>query len=125
MSYNVAIVNFRLPDDFEVACKMVDEYADIDVETVEPVFQAFHDEVTRIYPCLCDLKDDQVDGAVWSDGPLINNFTTRAPVIGFSYSRVEEAFPVVGSLALKMGLSILDWQTGEVHNPEFDSASSS
>jgi hypothetical protein len=117
MSYNIAIVNFRLPEDFDEACKIVDELADIEVDEIEMIFKQFHDEATKVYPCLCDLSDDEVDDGVWCDGPLIDNFRVKAPVIGFSYSKVEEAFPVVGNLALKMGLSILDWQSGKVYNP--------
>jgi hypothetical protein len=117
MSYTIAVVDFRLPDDFEEACKIVDSLAAQDVDDVKDTYRAFHDAVTKIYPCICDLPDDKVDDGVWCDGPLINNFTVKAPVIGFVYSRVEEALPTVGELALSMGLSILDWQSGKVYNP--------
>lgn len=117
MSYNIAIVNFKLPGDFDEACKIVNGLADIEVNEIDEIFKRFHEEATKIYPCICDLTDDEVDDGVWCDGPLINNFRVKAPIIGFSFSKVEEAFPVVGSLALNMGLSILDWQAGKVYNP--------
>lgn len=117
MSYNIAIVDFPLPDDFEEACKIVEPLAQQDVDEVNETFRAFHDAITDIYPCICDLPDDEVDDGVWCDGPLINNFTVKAPVIGFVYSKVNEALPKVGELALSMGLSILDWQSQKVYNP--------
>jgi hypothetical protein len=117
MSYNIAIVNFRLPEDYEEAVELVNPMTDIEVAEVETIYKQFHDEVTKVFPCLCSLPEDEIDDGVWCDGPLINNFTVKAPVIGFSYSRIEEALPVVGNLALSMGLSILDWQAGKVYNP--------
>jgi len=117
MSYNIAVVNFELPEDFDEACALVNPLADEDVAEIEPIYQKFHDAVTKIYPCLCTLPDEEIDNGVWCDGPLINNFTVKAPVIGFSHSKVEGALPTVGELALNMGLSVLDWQTGRVYNP--------
>jgi hypothetical protein len=117
MSYNIAVVNFKLPEDFDEAVELINPMTDIDVEEVDSTYRKFHDEVTKIYPCLCSLPDDEIDDGVWCDGPLINNFSVRAPVIGFSFSKVEEALPVVGNLALDMGLSVLDWQAGKVYNP--------
>lgn len=117
MSYNIAVVDFKLPDDFEEAVALINPMTEIDTPKVKNIFQKFHDEATKVFPCLCSLSDEEIDNGVWCDGPLINNFTVEAPVIGFSYSKVEEALPVVGNLALDMGLSILDWQTGRVYNP--------
>lgn len=117
MSYNIAVVNFRLPAKFEEAVELVNPMTEVDVAEIEPIYKEFHDEVTKIFPCLSSLPDDEIDDGVWCDGPLINNFTVKAPVIGFSYSKVVEALPVVGNLALSMGLSLLDWQAGKVYNP--------
>lgn len=117
MSYNIAVVDFKLPDNFDEAVALVNPMTEIDTPEVTETFQKFHDEATKIFPCLCSLTDDKIDDGVWCDGPLINNFKVEAPVIGFSYSKVEEALPVVGQLALDMGLSVLDWQAGKVYNP--------
>ena len=117
MSYNIAVVNFKLPENFEEAVELVNPMTDIDVSEIESIFKEFHDEATKIFPCLCSLSDDEIDEGVWCDGPLINNFMVKAPVIGFSYSKVEEALPAIGNLALSMGLSVLDWQAGKVYNP--------
>ncbi|BFM09977.1 hypothetical protein R50072_01300 [Simiduia litorea] len=96
---------------------LVNPMTDIRVSEVTANFQKFHDDVTTIFPCICSLSSDKIDEGVWCDGPLINNFKSKAPVIGFTYSKVEEALPVVGNLALKMGLSVLDWQAGKAYNP--------
>jgi len=117
MSYNIAVVNFKLPENFEEAVEIVNPMTGIDVEEIESIYKEFHDKATKIFPCLSNLPDEEVDNGVWSDGPLINNFTVKAPVIGFSYSKVEEALSVIGNLALDMGLSVLDWQSGKVYNP--------
>ncbi len=117
MSYNIAVVNFKLSENFEEACALVNPMTDVKVIDIEKIYKDFHDKVTNIYPCLCSLSDDEIDNGVWCDGPLINNFTVKAPVIGFVYSKVEEALPIVGEIALNMGLSILDWQSGKVYNP--------
>jgi len=103
MSYNIAIVNFTLPENFEEACEIVNPMSDISVDEVDESYMRFYEKVTEIYPCLCSLPDDEIDNSVWCDGPLINNFKVKAPV--------------VGNLALDMGLSILDWQTEAVYNP--------
>ena len=117
MSYNIAVVNFKLPENFEEAVELVNPMTDIDVPEIETIFKDFHDKATKLFPCLCSLSDDEIDDGVWCDGPLINNFMVKAPVIGFSNSKVEEALPVIGNLALDMGLSVLDWQASKVYNP--------
>jgi len=117
MSYNIGILEIPLPEDFEEACAIFDGIAnkEEEVNEVHPKYQAFFDEIVKIYPCICDLPEDLEDDGVWCDGPLINNFKTNAPVIGFVYSKVEEALPIVVEKATKMGLSVLDWQAGAVY----------
>jgi hypothetical protein len=117
LSYNIAVVNFKLPENFEEAVELVNPMTDIKVTEIESIYKEFHDAATKQFPCLCSLPDDEIDGGVWCDGPLINNFLVKAPVIGFSHSKVEEALPVIGNLALSMGMSVLDWQAGKVYNP--------
>ena len=117
MSYTIAVVNFKLPEKFEEAVELVNPMTEIEVEKIENIYKEFHDKAIQIFPCLCSLSDEEIDNGVWCDGPLINNFTVKAPVIGFAYAKVEEALPVIGNLALDMGLSVLDWQAGKVYNP--------
>ncbi len=119
MSYNIAIANFVLPESFEEACDLVNPMTDEDTDKIDVAYLEFYNELIKCYPCLCSLDDEEIDNSVWSDGPLIINFTVKAPVIGFVYSMVDEALPVVINLALKSGLSILDWQAEKAYNPSF------
>lgn len=116
MSYNIALFDFPIPNDFEKACEYFEKYEDEDIQELSPSMLHFYQEISYLYPCLCELPDDEIDDSVWCDGPLINNFMTKIPVIGFVYSKVDEALPVVIELANKMGISILDWQQGTVFN---------
>jgi hypothetical protein len=118
MSYNIGIIKHNLPKDFAKACALFEKFADSDApDTIDPVYLKFHDEITKIFPCICSLPDNEVDNGVWCDGPLIGNFKTNGPVIGFVFSKVEEALPVVVESALKMGLCVLDWQAEMVYTP--------
>lgn len=92
MSYNVAICIQPIPSDDKSAWLALDGL--IDAEGAVPlVFKQLHDQLTRKYPCICTLSDEEVDSGVWSDGPLWNNFGHRAAVLGIVYSRVEEVLP--------------------------------
>lgn len=117
MCYKIAVVNFKLPEKFEEAVELVNPMTGVDVDEIESIYKEFHDKATQIFPCLSSLSDEESLDGVWCDPRLINCFTIKAPVIGFAYSKVEEALPVIESLALDMGLSILDWQAGDVCNP--------
>lgn len=118
MSYNIAVANFILPNDFDEACEIVNPLTDedVDIGKINEVYLNFYNQLIKPYPCLCSVADEEVDNSIWSDGPLINNFTVKTPVIGFVYSRVDEALPIVIDLAHEHGLSILDWQTEKVYN---------
>jgi len=115
MSYTIGLCTFPIPDDFEEAFDIFDSVANDDISEIHPKYLAFYQEISKVYPCICDLPEDREDEGVWCDGPLINNFKTTAPVIGFVYSKVDEALPVVIEMATKMGLSVLDWQVDEVY----------
>lgn len=119
MSYNIAVANFILPNDFDKACEIVNPLTDEDVEIgdINEAYLNFYNQLIKTYPCLCSVADEEVDNSIWSDGPLINNFTVKTPVIGFVYSKVDEALPIVIDLALKHGLSVLDWQAEKAYYP--------
>ncbi len=76
-----------------------------------------HAELTERFPCICDLPDDQLDAGAWSDGPLINNFGAQTAVIGCVFSAVGEVIPFVREVAARHGVTVFDWQTGEVVRP--------
>jgi len=117
MSYNIAVMSFKLPETFFEANVLVEPLLGKDVAKIKTEYLAFYEAVTELFPCICDLPSNSIDSGIWSDGPLINNFTVEVPVIGISYEKVENALPVVRELALSMGLSVLDWQLNQAYNP--------
>jgi hypothetical protein len=74
--------------------------------------------LTSRYPCICDLPDEQVDDGVWCSGPLRQPSYTRATVLGLIYPRVDEVLPFVIETATALGLTVFDWQSGEIHRPD-------
>lgn len=115
MSYNIGICEFPIPNNFHKACAVFSSFAHDESNEIHPKYQAFYEAISKIYPCICDLPEDKEDDGVWCDAPLINNFKTKAPIIGFVYSQAEAALPTVIELATKMGLSVLDWQTETIY----------
>ncbi len=116
MSFTTAIVIPPVPDDNAAAWAALDGF--IEMEGPRPaIFQTLHDRLTAKYPCMCSLSDDEIDDAVWSDGPLINNFGHRAAVLGLSYSYVEEVMPFLIKTANELGLVVFDWETQAIHRP--------
>ena len=116
MSYTVAICTPPVPADDQVVWSQLDGW----IEQQGPVPGVFHELIDRLtarYPCLCDLPDDQIDDGVWSDGPLRNNLGHRTAVLGMVYSRVEEVLPFLIETANRLGLVVLDEQTGQMHRP--------
>jgi hypothetical protein len=116
MSYNVAICLPPVPVEDGVAWTDIDRLADCEGDAA-PEFVDLHAALTARYPCICGLSDADVDGGVWSDGPLLNNFGARAAVIGIVYSRVDEVLPFVVEAATSRGMVVFDWATQQVHRP--------
>ena len=58
------------------------------------------------YPCICDLPDEQLDEGAWVDGPLIDNFTHRAAILGIAPTRIGEVLPSLIETATAMGLTV-------------------
>jgi hypothetical protein len=81
MSYNVAIALADVPSSDASAWAVLDDAIDAK-GPVAPVFDELLANLTKRYPCICDLPDEQVDDGVWSDGPLRNNLGHRASVLG-------------------------------------------
>ena len=116
MSYNVAICTPPIPVNDTTAWEGLDAVIETKGD-VPPVFRELYEQLTAVYPCICELQDDEVDNGVWSDGPLWNNFGHRAAVIGMVYSRVEEALPFVVSKATALGLTVFDWSGPSIYRP--------
>lgn len=116
MSYTIALFDYKLPEDFYEASIIFDAADHDSTIEIKPIFQKFHDEITQIFPCICDLDDDDGEIGVWSDGPLINNFRREVPVIGLTLNHVGDALQIVIETANDLGISVLDWQSGTVFN---------
>lgn len=116
MSYTIALFEQNIPENFQEALEFFEKSDKSQQEVVSPIFQEFYDEIAVIFPCICTIDDDDGEEGVWCDGPLINNFKCKVPVIGFTFSKVAEALPVVIETANDMGISVLDWQSGMVFN---------
>ena len=114
MSYNVAIAQ-EVPNNDAAAWQWFEEVADDEVDSPAPVFHQLIDELTARFPCICDLEDE--DDGVWSDGPLRNNIECRVPVLGMTYSNVEEVLPFLIETANRLGLTVLDFHTERIHRP--------
>ena len=72
MSYTIALTDFELPIDFDSAEEIISPMTEIETHEVKPTFQKYYDKITRIYPCICGLPDDQLDDGIWCDGPLLD-----------------------------------------------------
>jgi hypothetical protein len=116
MSYNVAISLPGISEDDASAWVEVDDVIAAE-GPVPDVFAELLARLTRRYPCICDLPDEQVDDGVWSDGPLRNNLGHRASVLGMVYSRVDEVLPFLIEQANSLGMVVFDWATGMIHRP--------
>jgi hypothetical protein len=114
MSYTVAIVLPSVPADNAAAWAALDGFI-AEQGPRAPAFQELHDRLTARYLCMSSLDDDEIDDAVWSDGPLINNFGHRAAVLGLSIPHVEEVLPFLIATATGLGLIVFDRQTNTIH----------
>jgi hypothetical protein len=86
-------------------------------ESMLQPFARLHADLTARFPCICDLPDDRVDGGVWSDGPLSDNFGHEVAELGIVFSRVEEVLPFLIDTANRLGLTVFDRQTDQIHRP--------
>ena len=117
MSYNIAICTPPVSADDSVAWDQLDQFLDAK-GPVPPDLKSLYGQLTARYPCICSLSDDEVDTiGVWSDGPLWNNFGSRAANLGVIYSRVEEVYPFLVETALGLGLTIFDWAGPTIYRP--------
>lgn len=116
MSFNLAVWEGAAPEtDAEGAAAFKALYAK-HVEhgaSEEPssAIRAFIASITAKYPDLLDLSDDDVDGGVWSDGPLIGNASGPFFYFGIVWSRVDTVAPFVARIAAQQGLVCFDPQS--------------
>jgi hypothetical protein len=117
MSYDVAIVTPPIPADDSAAWNELDALL-ASHGSVPPVLRTLHDQLIARYPCLSSLPDDQLDDAVWSDGPLWNNFCHRGASLGVSSSRVEEVLPFLIETANAIDLVVFDLSAEQIHRAD-------
>ncbi len=117
MSFNLAFwVGDAPADDLAAIATFQRQYAEHmrdDRHDPAPALLAFLADVTRTFPDLVDLPDDQVDDGVWSDGPLTNNASGPMLYLGIVWSRVDDVVPVLVERARTHGLVVFDPQAGK------------
>lgn len=116
MSITIAIVIPPVSSIDQVAWEQLRETIHAEGEPAKSL-QKLIVELTKKYPCICDLPDNEIDDGVWSDGPLMRNAGSRAAVIGVVHSRAYEVLPFVIETAGRMGLIVFDFQDGTIHRP--------
>jgi hypothetical protein len=120
MSYTVDLIVGSLPARSEEAWKHIEQlreaYYDDDREKA-PQLVCLHAELTEIYPCLCSYAedDDDIEISPWADGPMINNFAHEMGMLAISFPRADEVVPFIVETANRLGISVADGQTGEIH----------
>ena len=98
---------------------MIEPYYE-DKREAHPKLKELHDTLTEKYPCICTLSDEEIDDGVWSDGPLINNFSGDLAMVAFSYNRTDELLPYIIEKAKGIGITTFDHQTKLIHRPTKD-----
>ncbi len=114
MSYTVAICVPPVPDADKTAWAGLPEII-ASKGSIAPALQQLYQRLTAGYPCICSLPDESVEDGVWSDGPLINNFGSKAAVLGVVFSRVDEVLPFLVETANQLGLVVFDEQINKIH----------
>jgi len=120
MSYTVDLIVGSLSSRNAEAWKQIEKlresYYD-DAREKAPQLVALHGVLTAKYPCLCSYADDDEDmeNSPWADGPMINNFSHEMGMLAISFSRAEEVVPFIVVSANRLGITVADGQTGEIH----------
>lgn len=119
MSYLIHIGNFPVPESNDQAWKQLEEClsAPDRMASQAPILLQFIDQITKTYPCICDLDEENEDEGVWSDGPIRNNIGSREVTLGI-VGDAEEVMSFLVPLANSMGLTVFDPQNGQIDRPE-------
>lgn len=120
MSYSLAFAHTDIPDNDGEAWPWIDKAIEAyyeDDSPPHPKLKSLHDNLTKKFPCISTLPDDEIDDGVWSDGPLIDNFCGDMGMVAFSFSRTKEVLPFVIEQARALGITVFDHQTHEIHRP--------
>ena len=123
MSYTVDLIVGPLASLDEEAWKQIETlreaYYDDEREKAQELVE-LHAILTAKYPCLCSYADDdeEMDNSPWADGPMIDNFSSEMGMLAISFSRAEEVVPFIVESANRLGITVADGQTGEIHRAE-------
>lgn len=119
MSYSIGLLLESTTTDDSKTFQQFDKLTETDEfdESPHPTFVDVHADLIRRFPCMSEMSDEEIDNCVWSDGPLINNFSERHGSLNFSFPTVETVLPFVLEIAHKYGVTVLDWQTETIHRP--------
>lgn len=81
---------------------------------LSPALVALVAELTGRHPDLGDPAYDDEDDAPWADGPLADNVAGRLLTVALTWSAVDEVLPWMAAEAGRLGLHVLDTQTGRL-----------
>ena len=111
MSYIIHVWEAPVPATAEDA-ERIHRLLAIQTAPQNPKFVAFARKLTDRFPCIMTLDDDEVEYAVWTDGPL--DGVTDKPIygVGLRTDALREVMPAITDAARGLGLVVYDMQGG-------------
>lgn len=117
MSYNFAITIPPVPKNDEEAWEWVNEQSSTYDNDPPSIYYDFVNVLRIKYPCFSDVSENEHDRIIWSDGPILNNLESKAPVLGIRNSRVRDTFPTIVKTANSFNLTVFDFQSETIFRP--------
>ncbi|MCO7188525.1 MULTISPECIES: hypothetical protein [unclassified Pseudoalteromonas] len=117
MSYSLMFSIPGIPESDEDAWDEFDEREEANEENElapHPLMQDLINQLTKRYPCICTLPDEEIDGGLWADGPIENNIVGDLLILAIVFSKVEEALPFIAETAKNVGVVFYDPQTEKI-----------
>lgn len=104
------------PASIEEAVQLVDRLCD-GQPGQNPKFILLAQRLTRRYPCITTLDEDEIpqEQWAWSDGPLDGKTDDAVLNLGLTSDMADEVQPFVAVTANALGLNVLDPQGGDVY----------
>lgn len=82
-----------------------------------PALVEFIERLTARFPCVSELREDQLDSTVWADGPVADGLMHDTAILTLADSKTAAVIPVVRELARALGLAVYDPQSEHVWRP--------
>ncbi|MCX7071296.1 MAG: hypothetical protein NTW01_09930 [Gammaproteobacteria bacterium] len=82
-----------------------------------PALLELLERLTARHPCISELREDQLESAVWADGPLRDGLMHDVAVLTVVPARVAVVLPLVRDTARALGLAVYDPQAEQVWRP--------